>query len=572
MAKISQLALAGPLSGDELLPILQEGETRRLDVADHLRPYEERADMVIVTAQALVNFRKFLADGVADFAVGDFFSSAETGELRVYQRVVGMPGYEDQGDAAAPVTKSALAFAGDAISAYNPGGGGATRTTIQSRLQRDVWVEDYFEGLSPGDDYRIAFDRAMTAARARGRSRVRIETVIETKSTIAPPSGMSIVGDGKHYYYDGGNFFEGAWIRYTGLIANPALRYGSVLDCGLTEVGIDCRDPNIGRTGISIGSDNNPATKELLFDRFIIFGCGTGVKWGDENAATPIEQCDAITFREGTIHSCFDGFHIDAANAADYSLIERIGFGQLQGTAFKMPGAGFMPIRQCAAGMLYDTSTMFEISGLGPDAMIIEGCQSEGHPGSTFLKVTGTNDERIIHLRNNQINQKIDVTGIHRILAVGNYLNSTVALDGYVRWTGEANGWLGALETPQVTLANGARLTERTQRDAGGQNGRWIPLGMEIEQIPTAGGWKYQGAVRSGILGFTFVPTAEYAAGMYILPSIDNTYAYKCTVGGATGAEPAWPTVVGDTVTSGAATFQCIGAGALMKGMDGVQA
>src|SRR3546814_17569500 len=94
--------------------ILQAGQTKQLDVADHLRPYEERADMVIVTAQALINFRTERADGIADFPVDAFFSSAETGELRIYRRIAAPPYYEDQGDAAAPVTKLLLSGPGGA--------------------------------------------------------------------------------------------------------------------------------------------------------------------------------------------------------------------------------------------------------------------------------------------------------------------------------------------------------------------------------------------------------------------------------------------------------------------------
>jgi len=450
----------------------------------------------------------------------------------------------------------------------------AVPSTMASRLQREIWVEDYITDPSLGVDNYPAFAAAIAQAQARGVSTVRLNGRYRTESTIVIPSGINLVGGGHHYFYehDLGNIFEGAWIAYRGSAANPAIRYGSVQNCEFRGLGIDCGDPSDGRIAISIGSDNTPSTKELLFEKFAIFGCGTGVKWGDENISAPLEQCDAITFREGAFHSCIDGFDINATNAADYSLIERISFGELQGTAFNLPGAGFMPIRQCAAGLLFDTSKMFAISGAGPDALIIEGCQSEGHANAKFMVVTGTNDERTIHLRNNQINQKIEVTGIQRIFATGNYFNSVVVLDGYVRWTGEANGWLGPLELPQVTLTNGTQFMERTQRDAGTNNGRWMPQGIRVEQTPVAGGYEYQGSVRSGILGFTFVPTAEYSAGMYILPSADNGYAYKCTVGGVTAAEPTWPTVVGNTVGSGGVTFQCIGVSALMKGMGSIQA
>lgn len=449
----------------------------------------------------------------------------------------------------------------------------ASSTNVHDRLRREIWVEDYITDPSIEVDNYPAFAAAIAQAQARDISTVRFNGRFRTESTIIVPSGIYLVGSGHHYIHDGTtNIFTGSWISYRGDPANPAIRYGSVQDCKLRDLGIDCGEPSHGRTAISIGSDNNPATKELLFEKFSIFGAALGVKWGDENASTPIEQCDSTTFREGTFHSCVDGFVVNANNAADYSLIERIGFWQLQGVAFKFPGFGFSPVRHCAAGLLLASSKMFEISGSGPDAWVIEGCQSEGHVDAKFLTISGNNDERVLHLRNNQVNQKIEVNGIHRVYATGNYFNHTVALDGYVRWTGEANAWMGSLETPQMTLASGARAAERVQLDADRQNGRWLAKGMRIEQELVAGGYEHLGCVRGGILGFTFFPTAEYSAGQYVLPTVDNAYAYKCIAGGTTAAEPTWPVVVGNTVTSGAATFECVGAGALMKGMGAIQA
>ena len=38
--------------------------------------------------------------------------------------------------------------------------------------------------------------------------------------------------------------------------------------------------------------------------------------------------------------------------------------------------------------------------------------------------------------RGNVVNQPIEVTGITRVLSVGNYINSSIALSGYVRFRG----------------------------------------------------------------------------------------------------------------------------------------
>lgn len=66
------------------------------------------AQAIADAAVAGSNYRATLVEGIADFAVGEYFTSAETGEIRVYKRIAGSPFYEDQGDGAAPVSKSAV--------------------------------------------------------------------------------------------------------------------------------------------------------------------------------------------------------------------------------------------------------------------------------------------------------------------------------------------------------------------------------------------------------------------------------------------------------------------------------
>lgn len=80
-------------------------------------------------ALALTNFRETLAEGIADFAVNEYFSSAETGTLRLYKRIVGSPFYDDMGDAAAPLTKALLSGTGGADEIGKAGGG-----TVQDAL------------------------------------------------------------------------------------------------------------------------------------------------------------------------------------------------------------------------------------------------------------------------------------------------------------------------------------------------------------------------------------------------------------------------------------------------------
>lgn len=74
---------------------------------------ETNAESARDAALAGANFRSTIAEGIADFAVGEYFTStddgaltANTGVIRMYKRIVGSPFYQDEGDDAAPVSAS----------------------------------------------------------------------------------------------------------------------------------------------------------------------------------------------------------------------------------------------------------------------------------------------------------------------------------------------------------------------------------------------------------------------------------------------------------------------------------
>lgn len=458
-------------------------------------------------------------------------------------------------------------------SGYLPGGTGAVETTVQERLRREVWVEDFMELPAVGDQ-ADAFNKAIAAVVAVGGGTVNFTGQYEVGSTLTIPSGVSLKGSGASYYYLGSNLFFGSWINYTGAAPNPALRYFSVQGCEASGFGISCGEV-ASSVAISIGSNNNPSTQSLYFHNFIVFGAALAVKWGDANVHTALEQCDDISFRDYSFHSCVDGFRLEANNIADTSLIERGRLYQMQGLCFDLRNYGILRISECQAGLLNASSRMFKIGGASPDQLAIQLCQSEG-PAGKFLEIGGNNDQGAVHLSKCVINQPVAVAGIVRVTSEGCYINSVIDLDGYVRWTSTLDVWDGPLETAQVTVANGARFDAIVQRDANGQNGVWLPVGMKIQNTLTAGGYEYLGSVRAGINGRAFVPSAGpdyYYVGSYFLPTTDNGFAYKVTVAGtAAGTEPTWPTTISSTVVSGGVTFQCIGAGALMKGVGAIQA
>jgi hypothetical protein len=58
----------------------------------------------------------------------------------------------------------------------------------------------------------------------------------------------------------------------------------------------------------------------------------------------------------------------------------------------------------------------------------------------------------------------------------------------------------------------------------------------------------------------TWVKSTFYPLGAPVTPTVSNTFYYQCTTPGQTSAtEPAWPLVVGNTVTDGGAVWTCIG-------------
>jgi uncharacterized phiE125 gp8 family phage protein len=56
-----------------------------------------------------------------------------------------------------------------------------------------------------------------------------------------------------------------------------------------------------------------------------------------------------------------------------------------------------------------------------------------------------------------------------------------------------------------------------------------------------------------------FTASGSYASGDRVRPTTPDGYSYEAQGAGAAGAEPSWPTTVGNTVVSGAVTFRNMG-------------
>lgn len=56
--------------------------------------------------------------------------------------------------------------------------------------------------------------------------------------------------------------------------------------------------------------------------------------------------------------------------------------------------------------------------------------------------------------------------------------------------------------------------------------------------------------------------STAYTVGAVVRPSTGNGFLYRCSVAGTSAAaEPAWPTVIGQTVTDGTVTWTCVAKG-----------
>jgi len=76
----------------------------------------------------------------------------------------------------------------------------------------------------------------------------------------------------------------------------------------------------------------------------------------------------------------------------------------------------------------------------------------------------------------------------------------------------------------------------------------------------------YQGIIgigaKTAVVRTAWIANTVYAVNASVIPTVSNSYCYKCTVGGTSHAatEPTWPTTIGATVTDGSVTWECDGA------------
>lgn len=413
----------------------------------------------------------------------------------------------------------------------------------------------------PVSDDTADIQRRIDLAAVRGGTVSLESKIYRISKTLNIHSGVNLEGKGRHYEVNArGNQFSGTWIIYEGLPEHPALRFRSVQNCCVRALGIHCGERS-GTVAIEIGSDNKPATKSLIFENISVFGANIAFQWGLGNKLAKLEQCDDISFRDIGVFSCVNGFCLNSANVSDYSVISRVSFSELSGVAFDLRAPGFMTIENCAAASLDDKCIMFRIRGPSPDPLRIIGCQME--PKGYFIVADGPNDQGQIILEANVINVPVKASGILRFESRSNYINSTLHLNGFVRWRSRDDIWDGILgkptHVPQVDAREGAQFVGSAMENAGRYTGYYLPVGFRIEK--SEGRILGLVVIKAGIMCPAFTP-GNQVLGSYVRPTQSNGVVYRVSRAGNAANEPVG---TGSQITAGEAEFETVGVSAIFR-------
>lgn len=178
-------------------------------VRDEVLAARDAAITAGVAAESSANFRSTIAEALDEFAVGTYFTSTDTGgatsnpnTLRRYKRISGAPGWQDQGNAAAP-------------SHYRAPGTGAVDRTVGNVLDGSVRVDDY-PTVQAAADYAASSDvTGPPITPGSGNTTQRIKAKVEFGAKIYPLATPAI-----HYW---GQVWEGQGCAETASQLNTKL-------------------------------------------------------------------------------------------------------------------------------------------------------------------------------------------------------------------------------------------------------------------------------------------------------------------------------------------------------------
>jgi hypothetical protein len=106
-----------------------------------------------------------------------------------------------------------------------------------------------------------------------------------------------------------------------------------------------------------------------------------------------------------------------------------------------------------------------------------------------------------------------------------------------------------ATYTPDRTANDYANDATNELSTAGGYTAGGVTLTSKTLTTTAANSWSTQWAASTAV-----------AVDRVVRPTTGNTFLYRAAVAGTTsGTQPTWPTVVGQTVTDGSVTWECVG-------------
>lgn len=102
------------------------------------------------------------------------------------------------------------------------------------------------------------------------------------------------------------------------------------------------------------------------------------------------------------------------------------------------------------------------------------------------------------------------------------------------------------------------------------------------DELPTADGYTQGGMQLTSVTiaytaadswADTWAGTTEYTSDYIVRPTTGNGFLYRALSPGGTsgGAEPTWPTVIGETVADGSVVWECAGRGIIVLDSDQVE-
>lgn len=223
MPKISALPPATVLDGNETVVMLKDGLTRRgpigslvgAAVAPAVLAVEAARDATL-SAAVSSGYRPTLADAVADFDVGTFFTcddqdeaSSHPNELRLYRRIATAPFWEDQGDEAAPVGRSLLRRPEAAAGlGFQQRGANALPETLEDIARRLPFSGQYTSAQDAFDAQLAEGDRLLLDSGATGPIEIKSRNVILQGKGIGATVVRPETDDGVALRYSS---TEGSW-------------------------------------------------------------------------------------------------------------------------------------------------------------------------------------------------------------------------------------------------------------------------------------------------------------------------------------------------------------------------